>query len=163
MAQNQNLCVMYSFMPILHSLATFKAENFRGNNWRPMLRNWTLSIIFALVLVAAVLGILSNAWMCYSLKFNLSEILVPLPVLLSDIQMLIILVSIIMVNRVIESTIDRLQEICETRKCRRLIFQAQRVKMTTFIIAPALFWRFLLAKAESYDETRNFFLSTPTI
>lgn len=111
MLKSTKIRVMHSFKPLSRVLTTFNAENFHDNNPRQILN----AIIFAAVFIVFLVGIASNFWLCYTLKFDLIETAVPLPVLLCDIQTLMMFVSMILVNRTISSTIERLQEICEKR------------------------------------------------
>lgn len=117
MSRMPGIRVMNSFLPLFRILTIYNAENFRGaNSPRLLFRNITQAIIFSIVLFAYLVGNMSNAWLCYSLKFDLIKTAIPLPVLLCNTQILIIYVSVALINHTINSTIERLQEICEKRK-----------------------------------------------
>lgn len=114
----KEISISRAFRPFLRQLNAFNCENFQYNNtkWRSILRNvfYAFASTMMIFLLAAI-SVLAF-WFLIEINANLKRFFVSLPLVISTTQMEITLIVLLMKNRVINNTIDRLQSLVNQRE-----------------------------------------------
>lgn len=115
------LKVMNEFRPILNLMRVFNLENFLGTR-KQVRNNIFKSIGFSLFLFVTPLTLFSDIWFCVNQSFNLDETALPISIFLYCSQLLLVIISIIFSNRLISTTLQRMEQIIAKSEVSEISF-----------------------------------------
>lgn len=108
--------VLRVLRPFLRLLSAYHWDNFRGKNWRGILCSVLLIFPITVVVLWLPLVISLNVWHLIEVGANFESIAVSFPLSASLVQMEITCIVLMQKSRTLSDTINRLQELVDSRK-----------------------------------------------
>lgn len=115
MPTTKPIVVFSELRPLLTIITLLNAENFQGNR-RDVSANICKMIVCGVIVVLIPINVFFGLWFCVNHKFNLEETAMPISVALYVTDRYLNYVSFTTNNRLIISTLTRLQDIITKRK-----------------------------------------------
>lgn len=116
MSNSNRIIVLSAFSPYLHLLKAFNADNFHQKDWRAMLHSIFDAFISIMIIFLIPTYCVLDFWNLIDIGAEMSKIVVAFPLIISGFQFVLIYIALVLANRTISETIDRLQEAIDRRK-----------------------------------------------
>lgn len=116
MEKSKKICVLRAFNRFLWLLRAYNTENFSHVNWFRFLHNIAYAIFVTLFIGLIPTLIVLGIWCLVDENANKQEIVVATPLLLTILQLFIKMATLIMKNRAVFETKDKLQAVIDQRK-----------------------------------------------
>lgn len=122
--------VWSAFKPFLRILNAYNCDKFRyGTRWRFNSQNVFYAFSSTMMVFLLLATIILLVWHLIEINVSLENYLVELPIAISILQMEVIFITLLLKNRIITTTIQRLQGIIDQRKIFPIIFQVPEVQL----------------------------------
>lgn len=108
--------VFTEFKQYLRLIDAFNADNFRHADWRSMGQSAVYALCASVFIVSLPTYASLGAWYLIESDADLEMLVVSVPLLLSLLQNALLFIGLVMSNRLVRATIDRLQRVVNQRK-----------------------------------------------
>lgn len=144
MGNEQRIDAFSAFRPFIRLLNIFDSANYQNSDQRLVIRNVCHASVFAILIFSLALTLVSDAWFCIGVKFDLSVSVLQLGLLINASQFAVTYISIRWRVQLINETIRNLNRMTNKRGCFSNLTCSDimrcwlRVNVTKLILARAL-------------------------
>lgn len=122
MTNSRKIHIFSEFKPFLRVITAFNSENFHDRYWRGNLHNITYAFVSAFINLLLFIVNSLAIWYLIEIGDNFKKLFVASPSAMGLLQMQITSITMILKNRKIHATFERLQQLVDHRKFACFLF-----------------------------------------
>lgn len=129
--------VLKAFRPFLSILNAYNWDKFHyGANWRSNPQNIFYAFSSTMIVFLLPATVILLFWYLIEISVSFGIFLVELPIAISILQMEVIFIALLLKNRTVTTTIQRLQQIIDQRKCVWFLQSLRKCPQCKFPLIP---------------------------